>query len=188
MDAPFSSGEITMKKELNQDVHTLYHFYRPHKRVLYEPKLCDPATGEWTTPQRRVKQSHVDECDINNILKQYSVTGQIKHISAKAAMGQYLDLPGEMDFQISLNIIKDAEQAFGSLPSKVRDRFGNDAAQFLAFMADANNIDEAIKLGLATRAPLKEPVADSNGAKMPPQKPPQAPTAAPAAPKAPEGS
>ena len=59
------------------------------------------------------------ECDINNILSQFSKTGIINHINQNAA--QYIDLPDSIDFQQSLAIIQDATDAFASLPSKVRE-------------------------------------------------------------------
>jgi len=37
-----------------------------------------------------------------------------------------------------------------SLPSKIRDRFGNDPSQLLSFLADSSNKDEAISLGLVS--------------------------------------
>lgn len=133
---------------------TSMSFYRPHARVQYTGELVNHVTGEVFTPPRRVKQSFVAECDINNILKQYSKTGQIKHISAKAAQGAYVDLPDEADFQTALNTVRQAELSFSTLPAKVRDRFGNDPAQFLSFIADPENQDEAVKLGLMTARPV----------------------------------
>lgn len=142
-----------MKKHRDPEVldfTPVYDFYKPHARVRYTGELVNPATGEVFTPIRRVKQSFIAECDINNIIKQFGQTGQFKHINARAAQGAYLDLPDSIDFQQSLQIIKDGENAFASLPAKTRDRFGNDPASFLAFMADPQNAAEAIKLGLAT--------------------------------------
>ena len=103
------------------------------------------------------KQEFVAECDINNIIKQYSATGQLKHISARAAQGQYMDLPDDLDFQTSLEIVRQAQEAFATLPSSTRARFENDPQNFLAFLSDPANQDEAIKLGFATdrRPPLK---------------------------------
>lgn len=163
----------------------LRSFYVPHDRVTYDGKLENPTTGEVYTPERRVKQSFLEECDINRILKQYSVTGQVRHISAKAELGAYLDLPEPVDYQESLHIVQEAGKAFGTLPSKTRERFGNDPQEFLAFMSDPGNQDEAIRLGLATRRPEPAPApGDAGGA----QKPPQAPSAPPAPPQEPEGS
>jgi phage internal scaffolding protein len=146
--------------------------------------LVNHKTGEVYTPERRVKQSFVDECDINNILKQYSATGQLKHIAGNAAQGAYMDLPDDVDYQVSQNVIIEANRAFASLPAKTRDRFGNDPGEFLAFMADPANQDEAIKLGLATRKVEAPEPGTGDGA----QKPPQAPSAPPAAPLEPDGS
>lgn len=146
-----------------------HSFYRPHKRVQYTGELVNPVTGEIYKPERRVKQSFVAECDINTILKEYSVTGQLKHISAKAAQGAYMDLPDNLDFQQSLEIVKAAEVAFAGLPSKTRDRFANDPARFLAFMSDPENQAEAIKLGLATQRPAEDqnPPTGVDGGKPP---------------------
>lgn len=137
----------------------LRSFYVPHERVQYTGELYDENTGEYFIPERRVKQSFKDECDINNIIKSYSQTGQIRHINAKAAQGTYEDLPEPMDLQEALNTVRDANTAFASLPSQVRDRFQNDPGQFLAFMQDPANQDEMIKLGLAkdTRPPAAPP-------------------------------
>ena len=150
--------------------------YIPHKRVTAPHLLLNHKTGELYKPVTRVKQSFVPECDINTILKQYSATGQLKHISAKAAQGAYQDLPDDLDFQSAQNIVKEGETAFASLPAKVRDRFGNDPANFLQFMSNPENSQEAVKLGLATAKPTPAPEQ------------PQAPNDAPAAPSVPEGS
>lgn len=127
-------------------------FYRSHDRMAtaYTGEIFDPKTGEFVKPPSRTKQSFVAECDINNILKQYKASGQLRHISAKAAQGAYQDLPDEVDFQASLNVVMQGQTAFASLTSKLRNRFHNDPAEFLEFMADPANQEEAIRLGLAT--------------------------------------
>lgn len=99
------------------------------------------------------KQEFVRECDVNNILKQYSQTGMLKHVSANANTGMYADLPDAIDFQDSLHTIKAAEAAFMSLPSKLRARFDNEPTEFLAFVQDPRNADELVSLGLRNRPP-----------------------------------
>lgn len=134
--------------------------YRPHSRVTFNNELVNPFNGEITNPPSMTKQSFVAECDINNILKQYQTTGQLRHISARAAQGAYVDLPDDIDFQSALNTVLEGQNAFASLPAKLRARFGNDPANFLLFMADPSNQDEAIKLGLASdNRPLAAPPA-----------------------------
>lgn len=142
-----------MKKPLTVDYRPTHSFYRPHERVQYTGELVNSATGEVYKPVPRVKQSFKDECDINNILAQYRQTGMIRHVQANAALGVYADLPDALDFQESMNLVLAAEQSFMSLPAKVRDRFQNNPAEFLAFMSDPGNVDEMIKLGLAVKRP-----------------------------------
>lgn len=125
-------------------------FYVPRERVYAD---LDPVTGEISAQPSMTKQEFVAECDINNIIKSFSKTGQVAHISAKAAQGAYVDLPEPVDYQTALNIVADAEASFATLPSKVRDRFENDPQAFLAFMADAKNMDEARALGLLNPLP-----------------------------------
>jgi len=146
----------------------LYGFYRPHRRVVASGELVNPKTGEVYTPPSMTKQSFVKECDINNILKEYKVTGQIRHMSANQAAGAYEDLPDPVDFQESLHTMAAASEAFASLPSHVRRRFQNDPAEFLAFMANPINQDEAIAMGLAVDRRPPPPVTP-----LEPEKPPK---------------
>lgn len=151
-------------------------FYRPHKRVPYTGTLVNNATGEVYTPPARTKQQFVAECDINNILKQYKATGQLRHVSAKASAGAYADLPDSVDFQESMNTVLRAETAFATLPARLRNRFKNDPNEFLEFVADPANQKELIELGLATD---KRPPAEAAPAPAgPPAKPPQSPPVA----------
>lgn len=138
----------------------MYDHYRPHKRLHAPTELLDPVTGEYFVPPDRTKQAHLRECDINTIIKQFSSTGMLSHVSAKAAQGAYMDLPDPIDFQQAQNILIEGQQAFASLPSKLRDRFNNEPAEFLAFLQDAKNKAEAIELGLIPR-PLPEAKAEA---------------------------
>lgn len=153
-------------------------WYQPHAPVTFDNRVLDMKTGEYSTLPTRTKQEFVAECDINNILKQYKATGMIQHIRANAAQGAYVDLPEPQEFQDSLHVVEQAKDAFATLPSKVRNRFGNDPVQFLEFVADPSNQDELISLGLATDnrppkseapgstpAPAKEPMVPSDRSK-----------------------
>jgi phage internal scaffolding protein len=158
-----------------------FSFYRPHTRsaTWWTGEVTNPVTGEVSRPPTRTKQDFRDQCDINNIIKAYKITGQIQHISAAAAQGRFEDLPDPIDFQESLNSIRMADQAFAALPSKLRDRFGNDPTQFLSFLSDPENIDEARKLGIVN--PL--PATDLPPGGPPREPPPAAPPPAPEPPK-----
>lgn len=125
-----------------------YSHYRPHERVQEHGTITNPHTGEVTQPPSLTKQEFARECDVNNVIKQYRTSGMLTHVNAKAAQGAFEDLPDSVDFQESLHVIMTAERAFMELPAKVRDRFGQDPVEFLSFIHDPANEDEARKLGI----------------------------------------
>lgn len=133
---------------------TMYSFFRPHARVTENNEWTDPITGEVGPMPSMTKQEFQYECDINNVIKAFSATGMFKHVSARAGEGAYLDLPNSVDFQESLHQVQQAREAFMTLPSKLRARFDNDPAEFLAFSHNPENLEEMRALGLATPAPL----------------------------------
>lgn len=60
---------------------------------------------------------------------------------------QYGDCPSPIDFQDALEVVARGEEAFYSLPAQVRSKFTN-PTQFLTWLEDPANYDEAYKLGL----------------------------------------
>lgn len=154
-----------MKKITETDyitsAHPLYSFYRPHKRVQFKNELINLATGEITHPESMTKQSFVQECDLNNILRQFK-PHELKEIMARnVAHGVFENLPDQVDYQEALNLVMEGSKAFATLDSGLRARFENDPAQFMEFMSDPRNQQEAINLGLAkdTRPPQPSPLA-----------------------------
>lgn len=105
----------------------------------------------------RAKDSMREECDINNIVKKHRQTGILQHVSGRTP--QFGDFSEVSDYQTALNQVMAAQESFMALPASVRSRFGNDPGQFLAFVGDPNNREEAIKLGLVT--PPATPTAES---------------------------
>lgn len=152
-------------------------FYHPHERVQFHNEIFDPKTGEVTNPPSMTKQEFQRECDINNIVRDFQVTGMFNHVNTRANQGAYLDLPSDMDFQSSVDVVAKAREAFMSLPSKIRDRFNNDPTNFLNFMGDSENLKEAQELGLIPK-PRAEPPAPAPAPAAP------APEATPPQPKA----
>lgn len=96
--------------------------------------------------KRRTKSSMKDECDVNVIVRRYLKTGVVSHVSGRAP--QFADVSGVGDWKSAMDEIAGARQWFEHLPSEVRNRFRNDPAQCLDFLADDENREEAVKLGL----------------------------------------
>lgn len=121
-------------------------FKTQYKRPIHPGLKCDKNT--------RTEQHHKDSCDINNILKRFERTGILP---GQKGPGKYIDVSDLPTYQESLNIVINANDQFASLDSKIRDRFSNDPTKFLEFLQNPENIDEAIKLGLAVKPTVETP-------------------------------
>lgn len=99
----------------------------------------------------QVQQNLAEATDINYIMKRYQKTGELRHVTSMAA--EYGDFSTAPDYKTAMEQIIAADNLFMELPAAVRDRFGNDPAQFIEFATDAKNVDELRKLGLAPEAP-----------------------------------
>jgi phage internal scaffolding protein len=109
----------------------------------------NPAVG-------RTEQHHKSECDIDTIIRKYDKTGLITHVNS--AVAQYGDFTDVNEYQVSLNMVIDAQNAFNELPSAIRKKFGNDPGEFFEFATDPDNYDELVKLGLANAKEVEKPV------------------------------
>ncbi len=110
------------------------------------------------------KQSFKDECDVNNIIRSYDKTGIFTHLNE--TIPQYAvftadEVLGTVDFDYhaALNIVRAADDGFEALPAVLRKRFLNDPGEFIKFVDDPENHDEAVQLGLveAPAEPVVEP-------------------------------
>lgn len=133
-------------------------FYQPgDRRQDWDGLITDPKTGELVKELSMTKQSFVQECDINNIVFEFTQHGMVTHVNERAQQGAFVDLPDSVDYQEAIEIARSAQTAFDQLPAHIRRRFDNSPEKFLDFLQDPANQDEAIKLGLATDSRAKEP-------------------------------
>lgn len=104
----------------------------------------------------RAQQHMKDETDINTLVKIYARTGVVPGADLPATEFAFDEV---FDFQSAMNAVVAAERSFARLPSNIRARFSNDPAQFLSFVDNMENRDEAIRLGLVAPPDLAgEPV------------------------------
>ena len=98
-------------------------------------------------------QSFKDDADINCIIARFENTGVLVDptvpVSRTPQFGDFSDLP---TYQEAQNVIVAANNAFNSLSSKIRERFGNDPAAYFQFVQSlkegSDDYDEAIRLGI----------------------------------------
>lgn len=139
-------------------------------RSAYHPH--DPVTLD-TGRLSLTKQSFQKETDINNIMKQFAKTGLLTH--TMSVQGRYGDFVSAPEYHEAMNQILAAQEAFASLPSKIRNRFNNNPEDFLSFTQDPGNTDELIKLGLV-EPPAPKPGAIIETKPLPAEDTPQPPT------------
>lgn len=93
-----------------------------------------------------------EDCDINTIVRRFGLTGKMPVMPDMGQVGDFTDV---VDFHSAMNRVTAAREEFMLLPAHVRERFGNDPGNVLAFLEDEKNRDEAVKLGLVPAPPLK---------------------------------
>jgi phage internal scaffolding protein len=115
----------------------------------YDKDAASNESGLHCEDVTLTQQHFKDECDINNILRQFNVTGLLPEAPLSPRYG---DFTGISDYQTALNQVIAAEDEFMSLPANIRARFNNDPGQLIDFMENNENRNEAIKLGLVKEA------------------------------------
>lgn len=96
------------------------------------------------------QQQFRDECDINEIVRRFGLTGSLPDDFKAPVSG---DFTGVSDFQSAMNAVRSAQEAFMELPGAMRARFDNDPQKLISFLEDPSNRDEGLKLGLLAKPP-----------------------------------
>lgn len=108
----------------------------------------------------KTKQEFAKEADANVIMARAKRTGLVPMVQP----GSFADVSEVGDFREMLDAVTQAQASFMALDPKIRARFHNDPAELLDFVADVENRDEAIKLGL-----IAKPLPADGGAPKGPQ-------------------
>lgn len=128
------------------------------------------------------RQEFAEDCDINVLMKRYENQdiGAIMRRAQEPVYADFAEMP--QDLMGFMNFMREAENAFMTLPATVRREFDNDAAAFVDFAGDPANLDQMRSWGLAPPAPAPAPavVAPQPGAGPPAASPPPADSTAPA--------
>lgn len=101
--------------------------------------------------ESRTQQSFRGECDINEIVRRFGITGKLPEDLRVPVSG---DFTGIVDFKTALDAVVQAEADFMTLPAETRARFQNDPQQLLSFLDDDKNREEAVRLGLVSAPPV----------------------------------
>lgn len=93
-------------------------------------------------PESLTQQHFTDECDVNRIVRSHSFQ------PADLSMLQFADVSEFVGYTEALAIVQKANDSFAALDAEIRKRFDNNPANMVNFLADPENVQEAIKLGL----------------------------------------
>lgn len=115
----------------------------------------DPVNYYDDTPSLTV-QEFAHDCDINNLMAQYERTGVLNHYNRGTP--EYMDLSDVPDLRQALDQLEIAQTAFMRLPAAVRREFDNDAAKFVEFAQDRENLPQMRTWGLAEPLPPEPPI------------------------------
>ena len=114
----------------------------------YDKDAASNESGLACEEPSLAQQHFKDECDINNILRQFNITGLLPESPISP---QYGDFTGIGDYHTALNKVIAAQDEFDSLPAQNRARFDNDPASLIEFLNDEANRPEAEELGLVNK-------------------------------------
>lgn len=122
----------------------------------YDPVEVSNATGlECRDPSLAV-QSQKDEADINTIVRNFGVTGQLP-VGVRTPI--YDDFDEVIDYRTAIERAREAEASFLAMPSELRARLDHDPQKFLEYCADPANLEEMRSLGLAVPVAKDAPEA-----------------------------
>lgn len=125
-------------------------------RYNYDMNAASRKSALFCPEPTRAQQNFKEECDINTIVERFGLTGELPTGVTMPFQG---DFEHSMDYQDSLDKLRQAQAAFMQFPADVRGRFQNDAGQFVAFVSDEANKDEVKKWGLLrAERPLPAPI------------------------------
>lgn len=113
---------------------TQYQSYERKIKTSDKPSLTD--------------ESFKDECDISLIIERFKVN-KIPPRTVNIAYGYS---PTVEDLQNAQYIMAETKSNFEALPSKIRDEFGNDVSNYLAYISDSANLKDCYERGLIDRS------------------------------------
>jgi phage internal scaffolding protein len=118
--------------------------YEPHKKYVFK------TSGESLT-----QQHFKEECDVINIIKRHDRNGIIEHVQRGQA--RYGDFSEVADYREALDLVRDAQDEFMTIPSDIRKKFDNDPGKFYEFVSNPDNKEELKQMGFIQTPEVGKP-------------------------------
>lgn len=114
----------------------------------YDTDLVSRETGIECPEPTLAQQQFKEECDINEIVRRFGLTGNVPTTAVQPMVG---DFEGITDYHSALNVVIAANENFYRLPASVREKFNHEPQKFVDFCIDPANIEAVREMGLAPR-------------------------------------
>lgn len=101
------------------------------------------------TQPSRTQHHQANQVDVKSIMARARQSGQKVLPTHQTFYGDFTQVGS---YQDALHKVMDAQNAFMTLPSKVRARFDNDPQKLLTFLSDPKNIEESVELGILQKS------------------------------------
>lgn len=111
----------------------------------YDRDAVSLETGLVCEDESLTLQSHAEDADINVIVKRFGITGNFPQGLRAPTYGDFTYLG---DYRDALDALRSADATFMALPAELRNKFGNDPAEFVDFCSNPANIKEMQEMGL----------------------------------------
>jgi len=121
----------------------------------YDLDFASEESGLYCRDNTLTQQQFKEESDINEIVRKFGLTGEVP---AGFKMPTSQDFTNAVtDYHTAANLILAADDEFMTIPPELRARFDNEPQRLIDFIADVNNREEAINLGLIPKPPGEAP-------------------------------
>ena len=122
----------------------------------YDAEKASVESGLICRDRSLAQQNQRDESDINVIVKRFGVTGMLPQVAVPPTYG---DFEGVSDYREALELIREADKSFNSLPADLRASFRNDPAEFLDWIESGPSAEDLKRFGLIPPDPVTPPGA-----------------------------
>jgi len=125
----------------------------------YDAALASNESALTCDDPSLTQQHHADDCDINEILRRFNVTGHLPNVSDNNP--QYVDVTHVPDLMTAMNKRAEISGRFSRLSATDRAKYGNDVNNFV-------NIElEAVEASLSAQAAADAAAAAAAAAPQP---------------------
>lgn len=120
----------------------------------YDLNEASDRSGLKCEDPSRADQSFAEQSDINTIVKQFGLTGQLPEGVTPPQSGDFTEV---YDYHSAMNVVRQAQESFMEMPADIRAEFNNDPGRFMAFVHDPANRERAEKMGLVVKREAPKP-------------------------------